>query len=60
MLDAERTFKKRYGQLGQFSNFCLRQQLFAFKKFCMKKRLFNIFKIKRRHEVDQGYSKKLL
>ena len=30
--------------MGQFSEFCLPQQLFAFKEFCMEKRLSNIFK----------------
>ena len=44
MLDSERTFKKREGQLEQFLKFCLRQQLFAFKEFYMERRLSNIFK----------------
>ena len=30
--------------MGQFSKFCLRQQLFTFKKFCMETRLSNTFK----------------
>ena len=30
--------------MGQFSKFCLRQQLFAFKEFRMKTRLHNISK----------------
>ena len=32
------------GHVGQFSKFCLRQQLFPFKEFCMDTRLSNIFK----------------
>ena len=32
------------GHIGQFSKFCLRQQLFAFKEFRMKTRLHNISK----------------
>ena len=30
--------------VGQFSKFCLRQQLCGFKKFCMETRLSNVFK----------------
>ena len=30
--------------MGQFSKFCLCQQLFAFKRFCMETRLSNILK----------------
>ena len=44
MLDSERTFKIKEGYVGQFSKFCLRQQLCAFKEFCMETRLSNIFK----------------
>ena len=44
MLDSERTFKIKVSLLGQFSKFCLRQQLCTFKEFCMKTRLSNIFK----------------
>ena len=44
MLDSERTFKIKVRLLGQFSKFCLRQQLRAFKEFCMETRLSNIFK----------------
>ena len=44
MLDSERTFKIKIRTVGQFSKFCLRQQLCAFKEFCMETRLFNIFK----------------
>ena len=44
MLDSERTFKIKVRLLGQFSKFCLRQQLCAFKEFCMETRLSNIFK----------------
>ena len=43
MLDSERTFKIRYGHVGQFPKFRLHQQLLAFKEFCMEKRS-NIFK----------------
>ena len=35
---------KKKGNVGKFSKFFLRQQLFAFKKFCMETRLPNISK----------------
>ena len=36
----------KWGHVGQFSEFCLRQQLFAFKEFCMETRLSNILNTK--------------
>ena len=45
MVDFEGTFKKKWkGHVGQFSKFCLRQQVYAFKEFWMETRLTNIFK----------------
>ena len=44
MLNSERIFKIKVNQVEQFSEFCLRQQLFAFKEFYMETRQYNIFK----------------
>ena len=45
--------------LGQFSKFCLRQQLFTFKEFYMETRLSNIFNYKH-HDSGKGHSRKPL
>ena len=42
--DPKSTLKINRGHVGQFSKFCLCQQLFAFKRFCMETRLSNILK----------------
>ena len=42
MRDSEQKFQIKVS--GQFSKFCLHQQLFTFKEFCMEKRMSNIFK----------------
>ena len=45
MLDSDRTLgRKNICHVGQFSKFCILQQLFAFKEPCMETRLSNIFK----------------
>ena len=58
MLDTERTFKTKQGQVGQFSKFCLRQQLFAFKEVIHGKGIIQYLQNYKRHEVDQRHSKK--
>ena len=44
IVDLKSKSKINMGHLGQFSKFCLCQQLFAFQTFCMKTRLYNILK----------------